>query len=75
MINAPFLIFFVGAALAMLLPGQFRKWILLAVPIVGLLNLLNMDPQSIWLVQWLELELVLLSSDRLSFIFGVLFHL
>lgn len=75
MINAPFVIFFIGALIAMLAPDRLRKPILLLVPIVGLVNLLSLDQTEIWKISWFNLDLVLFSVDRLSFIFGVLFHL
>lgn len=72
---APFLVFFIGAAVAMVVPaGQSRKMVLLAVPLIGLINLLTLDQTTVWQLQWLELDLVLFTSDRLSFIFGILFH-
>ena len=74
MINAPFLIFFIGALIAGLTRGQLRKIILLVTPIIGLVNLLTMDQSLTWTLQWLDLDLVLFNVDRLSFIFGVLFH-
>ncbi len=75
MINAPFLIFIVGAGIAMALPGRARKAVILLTPVLGLLNLLGLDHGQHWLVQWPGVELVLFSMDRLSFLFGVLFHI
>ncbi len=75
MINAPFLIFFIGAALAMAVTGRPRKILLLLVPVAGLFNLLLLDHSSVWQLQWFGLDLVLFAADRLSFIFGILFHI
>ncbi|MCY3768986.1 MAG: Na(+)/H(+) antiporter subunit D [Gammaproteobacteria bacterium] len=75
MTNAPFLIFFAGAAIAMAVPLRWRNGVLLAVPVIGLANLLAMDPSQQWTIEWLGLQLVPFTSDRLSFIFGVLFHI
>lgn len=75
MINAPFIIFLIGAALALMVHGRLRKIVLLAVPIIGLINLLTLDQTTVWQIQWLNLDLVLFTNDRLSFIFGILFHL
>jgi multicomponent Na+:H+ antiporter subunit D len=75
MINAPFLIFFFGAALALVVPDRLRKIVLLAVPLVGLANILTLDQSIVWQQQWLGLDLVIFTVDRLSFIFGVLFHI
>ncbi|WP_423908423.1 Na(+)/H(+) antiporter subunit D [Candidatus Spongiihabitans sp.] len=81
MINAPFLVFFIGAAIVLALPGRsersgrLRKIVMLAVPLAGLINLLTLDQTTVWQLQWLDLDLVLFTSDRLSFIFGILFHI
>ena len=75
MINAPFLLFFIGAAVAMAAPAGIRRWVMLAVPVIGLANLLAMDGEVAWTLMLYETELVLFTQDRLSFIFGVLFHI
>jgi len=75
MINAPFLIFILGAILAMTLRGPLRKWVLLATPIIGLVNLVGMDQDQVWKLYWFGMNLVLFEVDRLSFIFGILFHI
>ena len=75
MINAPFLILFIGAGVAMLLPSSIRRVALLSFPIAGLVNLLTLDSSTGWVISLFDLELVLFSMDRLSFIFGVLFHI
>ncbi len=75
MINAPFLIFLIGAVLSLSVHGTLRKIILLATPVIGLFNLLMLDQSLSWTVQWSNLQLVLFQVDRLSFIFGVLFHI
>ncbi len=75
MINAPFLIFLIGAALSLSVHGNLRKIIMLATPIIGLFNLVLLDQSLSWTVQWSNLQLVLFQVDRLSFIFGVLFHI
>ena len=74
-LNAPFLIFFVGAALAMLLPLRIRRFALLITPVLGLVNLLVLDQANDLTIQWLDMTLVLVKIDSLSFIFGVLFHI
>ena len=59
MINAPFLIFLVGAALSLTVRGNLRKTIMLVTPVVGLINLITLDQSLSWSMQWLDLELVL----------------
>lgn len=81
MINAPFLVLFIGAAIVMALPTQSQrsrqigKIITLVTPLIGLINLLTLDQSLVWQAQWLDMDLVLFTSDRLSFIFGILFHI
>ncbi|HET6566133.1 MAG TPA: hypothetical protein VFG52_12030, partial [Xanthomonadales bacterium] len=54
---------------------QLQAGIMLVTPIAGALNLLGLDPGSSWIWRVMELELVQLRVDRLSFLFGLLFHL
>ncbi len=54
---------------------QLQAGILLLTPVVGALNLLGLDPGSSWVWRVMDLELVQLRVDRLSFLFGLLFHL
>ncbi|MYD76985.1 MAG: Na(+)/H(+) antiporter subunit D [Gammaproteobacteria bacterium] len=75
MINAPFLILFAGAAISWFFPAALRKPVLLIFPVVGLLNLIALDPSQSWTVSLFDVELTLFALDRLSFIFGVLFHI
>ncbi|MEX0853396.1 MAG: Na(+)/H(+) antiporter subunit D [Bauldia sp.] len=71
----PFVVFFAGALLAVLTRGRARAAVLLAVPIVGAVNLAALAEGSGFEVQLLDYTLVLLRVDRLSFLFGLLFHL
>ncbi len=77
MINAPFLLFFIGAAIAMAVANPWRRWILLATPIIGLANLITLgsDTTEIWTIPFFQQQLILFTTDRLSFIFGILFHI
>lgn len=71
----PFLVFFIGAVLVAVTGGTLRKLLLVATPIVGAVNLWLMDPATVISVQLVGLELVLFEADRLSMLFGWLFHL
>ena len=72
----PFVPFYAGAALALLLRGPARSALLLVVPLLGALNLwANIAPGDLVGVSLLEFDLVLLRADRLSLLFGWLFHL
>jgi multicomponent Na+:H+ antiporter subunit D len=72
---APFLIFYAGAALAGVTKGVYRSAVMLAVPLVGAFNLYTMAPDAGLTVSVFEYTLDLLAIDRLSTLFGYLFHL
>jgi len=75
----PAWLFFAGALLATLLRGQGQgllpRAVMLATPIVGLVNLLTITPGTSFTLDVLDLELVQLRADRLSLLFGLLFHI
>jgi len=71
----PFLLFFVAALLLPFVRGHLRLALLVAVPVVGVLNLVGME-QGIYLqTVLLDYELQPYRVDRLSLLFGYLFHL
>ena len=76
---APSLVFFAGALLILLCRREtlqaIRGAVLLAVPVVGAINLLAIESGTVWTTSVLDLELVTLRTDRLSQLFGLLFHL
>jgi len=63
---APFLIFFAGAVLVALTRGWARSVVLLAVPIVGALNLWALDGAEPVTVGLLDYTLTIARADRLS---------
>ena len=71
----PFLIFYVAAIMVALLPHRLGQIILLATPLTGGLGLLGMTADAD--LQWSIMNLVLepLRVDRLSLLFGYLFHI
>lgn len=72
----PFLPFFLGAALLTITPrGWARKALLLILPILGGLNLLGAEAGVHGQVEILEYSLVPFRVDRLSLLFGYLFHI
>ncbi len=75
----PAFLFFAGALLIALCRAESLLWLrqclLLVTPVVGTLNLLALDPGSSWVWRVLDFELVQLRVDRLSMLFGLLFHL
>jgi len=70
----PFLIFIIGAILFAFTKGKLRSALLIIVPLVGLFNLLNIPIGTHWTVKFLDFELVFGEVDRLSRVFGIIFH-
>lgn len=75
----PALVFFAGALLLLICRGAYaqrlQQLVLLVTPLVGALNLLALDAGISWTWQVLEFNLIQLRVDRLSTLFGLLFHL
>ncbi|MEZ6016440.1 MAG: Na(+)/H(+) antiporter subunit D [Planctomycetota bacterium] len=71
----PFFIFMLGALFMAVARRETRPTIMLAVPLVGLLHLWNMSADAVITAPLLDFELVLYKADRLTFLFGVLFHI
>ncbi len=72
---APFLVFYLGAALVALTRGRVRAAVLLAIPLVGAFNLFTIADAAIGTVAVFDYTLTYLRVDRLSLLFGYLFHL
>lgn len=72
---APFIIFFAGALLAGVTRGLARSIILLALPILGAFNLYMMGEGVHLQLSVLDYQLTIVRADRLSMLFGYLFHL
>ncbi len=73
--TAPFLIFYIAAALAGVTRGHLRAAILLAAPVIGAVNLSLLPDAPGMPVALMDFTLELLRVDRLSLLFGYLFHL
>ena len=71
----PFVIFLVGALLVAVTRGNVRRAVLLLVPVVGGLNLLRLEPGMSLEVGLLGYTLTPFRVDKLSLLFGYLFHL
>lgn len=72
---APFLVFFIGAALVVGTSGVLRSLVMLAIPVVGAVNLYMLPADASHVVPLLGYELELIKVDKLSLLFGYLFHL
>jgi len=73
--SPPFIAFFVGALLVVCTRGTLRSVILLAIPIFGFLTLWQTPAGSYATVSILSFELAFFEVDRLSLLFGYLFHI
>ena len=71
----PFIPFFIGALLATVVRGYVRQALMLLVPVVGGLHLLSVESGIHWQFAFLDYTLIPYRADRLSLMFGYLFHL
>ncbi len=72
---APFIIFFMGALLVGVTRGITRSVIMIAIPLIGAFNLYMLGEGTSYQVSLLDYQLTLVRADRLSILFGYLFHL
>lgn len=70
----PAIIFIVGALFIPLLKGKLRSAYLVALPVIGFYNLINIPMGTHWTVNFLDFHLVFGEVDRLSRVFGIIFH-
>jgi len=71
----PGLILILAALPAALLRGLPRRAWMLLVPVLSLLNMLSLPEGNQFLVPFFRQELVLARVDRLSVVFGIIFHI
>ena len=71
----PASIFIIGALLIPLLKGRLQSAYLLLLPVLGFLNLINIPLGTHWAVSFLDFQLVFGEVDRLSRVFGIIFHI
>ena len=71
----PFVLFYLAALAAAVLPQRPRQLLMLAVPIVGGLVLLQLPADLLIRVTFMDMVLEPLRNDRLSQLFGILFHI
>ena len=71
----PFALFFVAALIVPFLRGWARAAVLLLVPILGGIGLLGLEPGSYGQFTVMGYTLTLFRVDRLSLLFGYLFHI
>lgn len=71
----PFAPFYIGAALMLLLRGHARALLMLLVPVLGGLHLWTVPEGVHWQFAFLDYELIPYRADRLSLLFGYVFHI
>ena len=71
----PTVIFLIGGVLAGLVGRRAAGIIVLLTPALGMANLLYLDAEMTWQVDFLEYQLDLFRADRLALLFGYLFHI
>jgi multicomponent Na+:H+ antiporter subunit D len=71
----PFAPFYIGAALMLLLRGHARALLMLLVPVLGGLHLWTVPEGVHWQFTFLDYELAPYRADRLSLLFGYVFHI
>jgi multicomponent Na+:H+ antiporter subunit D len=72
---APFLVFYIGAAVVAATAGRVRSAVLLAIPLIGAFNLFAMGDNGGQDIALLDFTLTPVRLDSLSMLFGYLFHL
>ena len=72
----PFVPFFIAALLVLVTRGWLQSLIMLAAPVLGGLHLwLDVSPGIVSVAPIMEYELILMRTDRLSLVFGYIFHI
>jgi len=71
----PVILFLIGALLVPFLKGRWKSGLLLLIPVLGFINLICMEEGTYWVVSFLDYHLVFGQVDRLSLLFGYIFHI
>ncbi len=71
----PFLIFFIAALIAPFLRGTVRQGFLLLVPVISAVNMFGFTHGAFFSVELAQFTLSLVRVDKLSLVFGTIFHL
>ncbi|MDY6837102.1 MAG: Na(+)/H(+) antiporter subunit D [Thermodesulfobacteriota bacterium] len=71
----PAFIFIIGGLLVPFIKGRWKSAYLLLIPVIGFINLISIPEGTHWVVRFLDWELVFGKIDRLSLLFGYIFHL
>ena len=71
----PVILFIVGALLVPFFKGRWKSSLLLLIPVLGFINLIRMEEGTYWVVPFLDYHLIFGRVDRLSLLFGYIFHI
>jgi len=71
----PAFIFIAGAMLVPLLRGRIKSFYMLLLPVISFFFLVTTQAGTVWEVNFLGFDLILFKVDRLSLVFGYIFHL
>ncbi len=71
----PAAVFIIGALFIPFIKGKFKSACMLLIPVIGFLNLISIPEGYHWVVGFLDYELVFGRMDRLSLVFGYIFHI
>jgi len=71
----PFILFMAGALLVPFLKGHWKSGLLLLIPVLGFINLVQLEEGTYWVVPFLDYHLIFGRVDRLSLLFGYIFHI
>ncbi len=71
----PFVIFILGALVIPLLNERVRSVYVIAIPVVGFINLVLIPANTLMTVNFLDFQLTMVRIDRLSLAFGYIFHI
>ncbi len=71
----PSLVLFAGALILPLLGGKARKGVLILTPVLGFINLIFLEPGAGMPLVFMGFALDMVRVDKLSLLFGYLFHL
>ena len=70
----PALFLLLGSLLIPVFRGRARQGLILVLPALGFVNLLYLETGTIWVTAFAGYELTTLRADKLSMLFGYLFH-
>jgi len=71
----PVILFMAGALLVPFLRGRWKSGLMLLIPVLGFINLVRLEEGTYWVVPFLDYQLIFGRVDRLSLLFGYIFHI